>query len=385
MPHHDRPIVFLHMPKTGGQTVHHAIAEVVGNDATSPILVMQQMTADTPFPPGYRFYSGHLDWLKLGELKDPFTFSVLRDPRERLGSQYFYLRAKAEALPPEQRAMQDNRLMRPIDDFFLPPEPRERKWIDEVWGNLTTTYLATRSLKRPVALRGLSTSEVLKRALTNAGRLDAIYRSGDFEPLEQDMQALLGQRPNIASNRANNGPLEQGKSRWQAVLDLLDTDAARHAMDRLVERDLELMERLNFRTSSGNSAEVQRQTTGARATGRGKKDEINVLARDMKKKPTAAVATQLVDDDLVRITRFDFAPGAETGWHRHGMDYVITTLTECVMILEEPGGTSRTVTIAPGIAYRRAEGVEHNVINGGTAPMSFIEVEIKRPVDRTNR
>nr|WP_222861558.1 cupin domain-containing protein [Oceaniovalibus sp. ACAM 378] len=105
----------------------------------------------------------------------------------------------------------------------------------------------------------------------------------------------------------------------------------------------------------------------------------------MKKKPTAAVATQLVDDDLVRITRFDFAPGAETGWHRHGMDYVITTLTECVMILEEPGGTSRTVTIAPGIAYRRAEGVEHNVINGGTAPMSFIEVEIKRPVDRTNR
>ena len=31
-------------------------------------------------------------------------------------------------------------------------------------------------------------------------------------------------------------------------------------------------------------------------------------------------ATVLVDDDRVRVTRFDFAPGAETGWHRHGHD-----------------------------------------------------------------
>jgi len=90
-----------------------------------------------------------------------------------------------------------------------------------------------------------------------------------------------------------------------------------------------------------------------------------------------ASATQLVDDALVRVTRFDFEPGAETGWHTHGMNYVITTLTECVMQLEEPGGGSRTVTIPNGTAYRRDKGVEHNVINGGTDPMAFIEVEIK--------
>jgi len=53
---------------------------------------------------------------------------------------------------------------------------------------------------------------------------------------------------------------------------------------------------------------------------------------------TQAKATQLVDDGRVRVTRFDFAPGAETGWHVHRMDYVITTVTECNMTLEEPGG-----------------------------------------------
>jgi beta-alanine degradation protein BauB len=88
-------------------------------------------------------------------------------------------------------------------------------------------------------------------------------------------------------------------------------------------------------------------------------------------------ATVLVDDDRVRVTRFDFAPGAETGWHRHGHDYVITALTDCPMLLEEPGGGERRVLVPAGTAYRRAEGVEHNVVNDGTVLMSFVEMELK--------
>lgn len=88
-------------------------------------------------------------------------------------------------------------------------------------------------------------------------------------------------------------------------------------------------------------------------------------------------ATQLIDDDRVRVTRFDFVPGAETGWHRHGFDYVITAITDCEMLLEEPGGGSRSVTVPAGSAYRRAEGVEHNVVNAGGTPMAFVEVELK--------
>jgi len=90
-----------------------------------------------------------------------------------------------------------------------------------------------------------------------------------------------------------------------------------------------------------------------------------------------ASSTLLVDDGQVRVTRWDFAPGAETGWHRHGMDYVITTLTPCHMLLEEPGGGSRRVDVEAGSAYRRDEGVEHNVVNAGDQPMTFVEVEFK--------
>lgn len=90
-----------------------------------------------------------------------------------------------------------------------------------------------------------------------------------------------------------------------------------------------------------------------------------------------AVATILVNDALVRVTRFDFAPGAETGWHRHGHDYVITAVTDCQMLIEEPAGGVRRVMVPAGSAYRRDMGVEHNVINDGETPMSFVEVEVK--------
>ncbi|MFZ1814562.1 MAG: cupin domain-containing protein [Rhizobiaceae bacterium] len=93
-------------------------------------------------------------------------------------------------------------------------------------------------------------------------------------------------------------------------------------------------------------------------------------------RPTAS-HTVLVDDERVRVTRWDFAPGAQTGWHRHGHDYVVTTLTPCSFLLEEPGGGERRVDMTAGAAYRRDEGVEHNVINGGSQPMSFVEVEMK--------
>ena len=87
-----------------------------------------------------------------------------------------------------------------------------------------------------------------------------------------------------------------------------------------------------------------------------------------------ATATQLIDDDRVRVTRFDFVAGAETGWHTHAMDYVIT---DCQMLLEMPDGETRHAHVPAGTAYRRDVGVEHNVINGGEGVMSFVEVELK--------
>ena len=92
---------------------------------------------------------------------------------------------------------------------------------------------------------------------------------------------------------------------------------------------------------------------------------------------TSATATQMIDDARVRVTRFDFAPQAETGRHTHEYDYVITAVTDCAMLLENPDGAIVEVLIPAGTAYRRDAGVKHNVINRGRDAMTFVEVELK--------
>jgi quercetin dioxygenase-like cupin family protein len=90
-----------------------------------------------------------------------------------------------------------------------------------------------------------------------------------------------------------------------------------------------------------------------------------------------AIATVITDDDLVRVTRWDFEPGAETGWHTHGLAYVVVVLTDSTFLIETKDG-DETVPMKAGTTYRRDKGVEHNVLNGGEGPMAFVEVEIKR-------
>ena len=82
-----------------------------------------------------------------------------------------------------------------------------------------------------------------------------------------------------------------------------------------------------------------------------------------------------IDDSRFKVTEWRFAPGAETGWHIHGHDYVIVPLTDGTLGLEEPGGTTRTAALTQGIPYSRREGVHHNVTNAGEAPLAFLEVE----------
>ena len=90
-----------------------------------------------------------------------------------------------------------------------------------------------------------------------------------------------------------------------------------------------------------------------------------------------AVATLQLDDAYVRVTRWDFDPGAETGWHRHGMAYVVVPVTDGTLMLELPGGQTMTAELKAGVSYARAAGVEHNVVNAGTTPLAFVEVELK--------
>ncbi|HEX7388821.1 MAG TPA: cupin domain-containing protein [Acidiphilium sp.] len=89
-----------------------------------------------------------------------------------------------------------------------------------------------------------------------------------------------------------------------------------------------------------------------------------------------AVPTVRIDNGRVMATEWAFAPGAETGWHRHGHDYVVVPLTDGELLVEQPDGATVTARLDQGIPYSREVGVEHNVVNAGSERLVFLEIEI---------
>ena len=90
----------------------------------------------------------------------------------------------------------------------------------------------------------------------------------------------------------------------------------------------------------------------------------------------SAVPTLQIDNSRVRVTEWRFAPGAETGHHRHGMDYVVVPLTTGTLLLQTPQGEIRSPLTA-GASYTRLTGVEHNVVNANDFEFAFVEIELK--------
>ena len=93
--------------------------------------------------------------------------------------------------------------------------------------------------------------------------------------------------------------------------------------------------------------------------------------------PRARASSKLLqENERVIITEWRLAPGAETGWHRHGHDYLVVVLTAGKLLAETANGNVET-ELAFGQAYARPEGVEHNIVNPNPGEFAFIEIELK--------
>lgn len=90
----------------------------------------------------------------------------------------------------------------------------------------------------------------------------------------------------------------------------------------------------------------------------------------------AAIPTVQLENERVIVTEWRFPPGAETGWHTHGYDYVVVPMTTGNLQLDTPDGEI-TAPLTAGQSYSRVIGTEHNVINPNDFEFVFIEVEMK--------
>ena len=91
-----------------------------------------------------------------------------------------------------------------------------------------------------------------------------------------------------------------------------------------------------------------------------------------------AVPTVQVDNEMVRVTEWRFAPGATTGHHRHEYPYVVVPMTTGRLALTSAAGAA-TGDLVTGQAYYRPAGAEHDVRNANAYEFVFVEIELKTP------
>ncbi len=247
------PIVFLHIPKTAGQTVHSELTRVVGPEAVSPVRVHTQTAPGAAqMPPGYSLYSGHIDWDALDTLPaDRFVFTVLRDPLERIASFYFYLLREAGKFSEAELQSPARTGMRMIqacsaDDYFFGGDRAWRRFVHDHYDNVYCAYLATRRMRGWKQVSILTRQELFMQAVAGVRALDAVYSVDGLDRLEADIATRTGQRIDIRGRYVNAGPAAGQDLRWPVLKARFESDAAVRRMLNFARLDQRMMKRLGF-------------------------------------------------------------------------------------------------------------------------------------------
>jgi len=240
--------VFLHIPKTAGQTVHSELGRVLGEDRVSPVRVHTQASEGAgQFPPGYALYSGHLDWDALDSLpEDRFVFTVLRDPCERIASFYFYTLKQALSLSEEELHQPHRKGMLRIrsesaDDYFFGGDHGWQRFVHDHYDNVYCTYLATRKMRGWLQLRDTPVEERIAAAKANLAQIDRVYSTLDLSALERDVETLLGHRISVVGNFMNSGEHAADELRWPKLLERIESDANIRRLEAFVDTDEQLL------------------------------------------------------------------------------------------------------------------------------------------------
>ena len=243
-------VVFLHIPKTAGQSVHSELETFFGPDRVSPVRVHTQ-AQDTcfPDPEKYDLFSGHIDWHDMERITGPkYVFSVLRDPLARIASFYFYLQQKGSVMDAEELSKPEHTGLRDIqnlssDDYFFPADQGKASFIRNHYDNFYTNYFAARRMSGHTTLSGTGMMARIALALSNFALCDDIFAISELEKLEARLLALYGHEFAIKDRRINVGPTRKTENPVQKFLDTFERDSSRGRIEDMAVYDYLLLEK----------------------------------------------------------------------------------------------------------------------------------------------
>ena len=105
----------------------------------------------------------------------------------------------------------------------------------------------------------------------------------------------------------------------------------------------------------------------------------HLVRKTIEELPNANLAKHkiLLDNNHTRITTWAFAPGDQTGWHRHKFDYVTVQQSVGTLLLQGSDGSETQVDYEDGRTVSWIAPVEHNAINISDVEVRVLEIEYK--------
>ncbi len=85
----------------------------------------------------------------------------------------------------------------------------------------------------------------------------------------------------------------------------------------------------------------------------------------------------MIDNSIVKVTKWEFDSGVETGQHIHEYDYIVVPMKDRIIKIINDDGSVTLSELKKGVSYFREKGVNNNFINENKFHYSFVEIEIK--------
>jgi len=224
LPHGQERIVFLHVPKCGGTTLHDLLAGWFGAGTMHP----ERHNALWRHPAGHlaekRVFSGHYDYYSTQLIPGRRRLiTVLRDPRERLVSLYNFLHAHLDAVIDGQGlALARRAADLDIAAFFADPWVRSHPCIDNAMSR--TLSDVPQGWVRWEGPTPQGPSEDLDRM---AGQALANLMAFDFVGFLSDMDGSVARLADLLGR-----PVPPRVARAQALNDIAATNPNLRAMPR---------------------------------------------------------------------------------------------------------------------------------------------------------
>lgn len=217
-----KPIVFLHLPKTAGQSVRQFLCDAFPRRSMFPGQMDQHLAlfsrADLR---QYDMFAGHFSWSLLDVLgEDALLLTVLRDPVERILSFFRFLRRQGLALSEAQK--NDPNMLGlakaaelSFEEYIDNPDPTIRSFVLSYFDNYYLYYFATRLANGRGLIRDhypeenyFVTEQALQVALRNLHERVRVFRMTDLAQLAEALSGEYGYA-GAALPRLNAAPASQ--------------------------------------------------------------------------------------------------------------------------------------------------------------------------------